>query len=206
MTQRIELNRYRPDPQGLAEIDRILHQGGVIAYPTDSGYALGCLMGSKKPLETIKAIRQLDNTHNFTIICRDLAQIANFAKVNTQTFRLLKKATPGHYTFILPATSKVPVVMMNKSKKTIGIRIPDHEIPLAITEQLKMPLLSSTFILPDQETPVTYLDDIPADVASQIDCIVETDYCGMQPTTVVDMTLSPAEILRVGGGSTSLFD
>ncbi len=206
MSQYIEINPYSSNKALLNEIVEALQSGKVIAYPTDSGYALGCKMGLKKPLQQIKKIRNLDDKHNFTLICRDLSEISNYAKVDNSVYRLLKRATPGSYTFILPATSKVPALMLNKSKKTIGIRIPDHSVPLIITEALGEPLLSTTFILPNQDKVLIYAEEFANEPSAQlIDYILETDYCGYEPTTVVDMTEMPAKILRIGSGDPTIF-
>ncbi|WP_440993765.1 L-threonylcarbamoyladenylate synthase [Cysteiniphilum litorale] len=207
MSQYIEINPYSSNKAVLAEVVNALNDGKVIAYPTDSGYALGCKMGLKKPLQQIKKIRDLNDKHNFTIICRDLSEIAQYAKVDNSVYRLLKRATPGGYTFILQATSKVPGLMLNKSKKTVGIRVPDHPVPLMLSEALGEPLLSTTFILPDQDNALVYSEDFANEPCAQmIDYILESDYCGYEPTTVVDMTEVPVEILRVGSGDISIFE
>jgi len=205
MSQYVELQGNFSDQQSLVEIAKALEEGKVIAYPTNSGYALGCKMGLKKPLEKIKAIRALDDKHNFTLICRDLSEIAQYAKVDNTCYRLLKRCTPGAYTFILPATKKVPVLMLNKTKKTVGIRVPDHPVPLSLLEILGEPLLSATLILPNTESVIVYAEDIVASGADQmIDYIIASDYCGYQQTTVVDMTKVPFSIIRLGGGDPGL--
>ena len=201
MSQYIELQGNFSDQKRLAEIAAALNQGKVIAYPTNSGYALGCKMGLKKPLEKIKTIRALDDKHNFTLICRDLSEISHYAKVDNTSYRLLKRCTPGAYTFILSATKKVPMLMLNKTKKTVGIRVPDHPVPLLLLEALGEPLLSATLILPNTNCVIVYAEDIIASSADKmIDYIIEGDYCGYQQTTIVDMTKTPFSILRVGGG------
>ncbi|WP_395947367.1 L-threonylcarbamoyladenylate synthase [Caedibacter taeniospiralis] len=207
MSQYIEINPYSSNKALLTEIVQALKEGKVIAYPTDSGYALGCKMGLKKPLQQIKKIRDLDDKHNFTLICRDLSEISHYARVDNTAYRLLKRATPGGYTFILSATSKVPGLMLNKSKKTIGIRVPEHPVPLMISEALAEPLLSTTFILPGEVTALVYSEDFANEPCAQmIDYILESDYCGYEPTTVVDMTETPATVLRVGSGDVSIFE
>ena len=206
MSQYIEINPYSVDKELVKEIVQALKDGKVIAYPTDSGYALGCKMGLKKPLQQIKKIRDLDDKHNFTLICRDLSEISHYAKVDNIVYRLLKRVTPGGYTLILSATSKVPGLMLNKSKKTIGIRIPDHPVPRIIIEALGEPLLSTTFILANKEIVSVYSEDFVNEPCAQmIDYILESDYCGYQPTTVVDMTKMPSRVLRIGSGDASIF-
>ena len=201
MSQYIEINAYSQDKRQIQQIVGALNDGKVIAYPTDSGYALGCKMGLKKSLQQIKKIRQLDDKHNFTLICRDLSEISTYAKVDNTAYRLLKRCTPGGYTFILPATSKVPSLTLNKSKKTIGIRISDHPVPLLLTEELGEPLISTTLILPEKDMAVVYTDElVQSSQIHMIDYILESDFCGYEPTTVVDMTAIPVQVLRQGSG------
>lgn len=201
----IEINSYGDNSAKLNRVLQALEDGKVIAYPTDSGYALGCKMGQKKPLQTIKKIRDLDDKHNFTLICRDLSEIAHYAKVDNSAYRMLKKATPGAFTFILQGTSKVPSLTLNKSKKTVGIRIPDHPIPLMLSEVLGEPIISTTLIYPEDENAVVYVDDLTANPRSyDIDLVIVSDYCGYEQTTVVDMTQIPVEILREGSGEIHL--
>ena len=206
MSKYIELNPYSPHQKVLGEVISELNNGKVIAYPTDSGYALGCKMGLKNPIKRIQKIRQLDDTHNFTVICRDLSEISIYAKVDNPTYRLLKRCTPGSFTFILSATSKVPTLMLNKKKKTIGIRIPDHPVPLMISDALGEPMLSSTLIMPDAQSPLIYPDDVDSNLSEQVDVIIDAGYCGYEPTTVVDFTTSPPEVLRYGSGDYHLFE
>ena len=207
MSQYIEINPYSMNKDLLTEVVNALKNGKVIAYPTDSGYALGCKVGLKKPLQQIKKIRNLDDNHNFTLICRDLSEIAQYAKVDNSAYRLLKRATPGGYTFILSATSKVPGLMLNKSKKTVGIRVPAHPVPLMLSEALGEPLLSTTFILPNQDSAFVYSEDFANKPCAQmINYILESDYCGYEPTTVIDMTKIPTAALRIGSGDVSIFE
>ncbi|MDC0535330.1 L-threonylcarbamoyladenylate synthase [Francisellaceae bacterium] len=206
MSQYIELNPYSPHQQVLTDLVKDIQNGKVIAYPTDSGYALGCKMGLKKPIKKIQEIRQLDNSHNFTIICRDLSEISVYAKVDNPTYRALKRCTPGSYTFILSATSKVPDLMLNKKKKTIGIRVPDHPVPRLLADALGEPLLSTTLILPEQEAPLIYPEDVDSNLSDQVDIIVDAGYCGYDPTTVVDFTTFPPQVLRYGSGDHQLFE
>jgi tRNA threonylcarbamoyl adenosine modification protein (Sua5/YciO/YrdC/YwlC family) len=206
MSKYIELNPYSPQQKVLLDIVKDIKDGKVIAYPTDSGYALGCKMGLKAPLKKIHKIRDLDDSHNFTVICRDLSEISVYAKVDNPTYRALKKCTPGAFTFILSATTKIPTLMLNKKKKTIGIRIPDHPVPRLLADALGQPLLSTTLILPNSEAPLIYPEDVANSLSDQIDVIIDAGYCGYDPTTVVDFTLLPAKVLRYGSGDHNLFE
>ncbi|MCF6768219.1 threonylcarbamoyl-AMP synthase [Thiotrichales bacterium 19S11-10] len=206
MSQFIEIHSNKPQQKLLNELCDALKEGSVIAYPTDSGFALGCKMGLKKPLQRIKQIRNLDDKHNFTLICRDLSEISLYAKVDNPVYRILKRLTPGSYTFILPATSKVPTLMLNKSKKTVGIRIPDHPIPLALSETLGEPILSTTLILPNQNEPLIYAEDVSEHLNYDLNYILDCGYCGYEPTTVIDFSTQPYEILRHGSGDVSLLE
>lgn len=205
MSKYIELNPYSPYQQVLTDIVKDFNEGKVIAYPTDSGYALGCKIGLKSPVKKIQMIRALDSTHNFTIICRDLSEISVYAKVDNPTYRVLKRCTPGGFTFILKGTSAVPDLMLNKSKKTIGIRIPDHPVPLMLADALKQPLLSSTLIMPGHQAPLIYPEDVNHYAGEHVDVIIDAGYCGYDPTTVVDFTELPPEVLRYGSGDHHLF-
>jgi tRNA threonylcarbamoyl adenosine modification protein (Sua5/YciO/YrdC/YwlC family) len=182
-----------------------LKEGAVVAYPTDSGYALGCCMGLKAPLERIKKIRNLDDKHNFTLICRDLSEISTYGKVDNPTFRLLKRCTPGGYTFILAASHEVPRLLQSR-RKTIGIRIPDHNVPLKITECLGQPLLSTTLILPGQQEPLKYPEDVNEQIGREVDIIIDAGYCGFEPTSVIDCSEGGAVILRRGSGDVSFLE
>lgn len=205
MRDLIEINSYGDNTASLKRVLEALDEGKVIAYPTDSGYAIGCKMGHKKPLQTIKKIRDLDDKHNFTLVCRDLSEIAHYARVDNSAYRILKKGTPGAFTFILPATSKVPSLMLNKSKKTIGIRIPDHPIPLMLSEALGEPIISTTLIYPDEYMAVVYVDDLNANPRSyDIDIVLVSDYCGYEQTTVIDLSETSPQVLREGSGDASL--
>ncbi|MFZ9035504.1 MAG: L-threonylcarbamoyladenylate synthase [Francisellaceae bacterium] len=205
MSQYIEINPYGVDKNRIKAVIDALNQGAVIAYPSDSGFALGCKMGLKKPLDRIKRIRGLDDKHNFTLICRDLSEISHFAIVDNISYRILKKHTPGGYTFILPATSHVPSLMLNKNKKTVGIRLSDHPVPGLLSEQLGQPLLSTTLILPDHPAPVVYADEIPKEIGDVIDIVLESDYCGYEQTTVIDLTEVPPRLVREGSGDVTPF-
>lgn len=206
MSQYIEIHPTNPNPRVMALVTAALKAGGVIAYPTDSGFALGCGLGLKEPLERIKKIRNLDDKHNFTLICQDLSELSSFARVSNAVYRVLKKCTPGGYTFILPATAEVPKLMLNASKKTVGIRIPDHNVPLCIAQFYGQPILSTTLILPGELDPIIYPEDVSDALASEVDIIIDGGYCGFEPTTVVDLSDGTPIILREGCGDTSWFE
>ncbi len=200
MSQYFEIHSSRPDPRCLAWVVESLKKGAVIAYPTDSGYALGCCMGQRRPLQRIRSIRNLEPSHNFTLICRDLSEISRFARVDNSVYRLLKKCTPGGYTFILKATQDVPKLMLAAGKKTVGIRVPDHQLALSLVGALAQPLLSATLILPGQKTPLVYAEDVTEAVGNQVDMVIDGGYCGFDPTTVIDFSDGQPVILRQGSG------
>jgi tRNA threonylcarbamoyl adenosine modification protein (Sua5/YciO/YrdC/YwlC family) len=183
----------------------IIHRGGVVIYPTDSGYALGCHLGDKRALERVCQIRQVDAKHNFTLLCRDLSEIAAYAQVNNESFRLLKANTPGAYTFIFKASKEVPKRLQNAKKKTIGIRVPDNAIAQALLEELSEPLMSASLILPDEEMPLFDPYDIRERLEKQVDAIIDGGPSPQQPTTVIDLSAEIAEIVREGSGDPSPF-
>lgn len=199
----IELNPNRPDPRDLGLLVSALNDGKLIVYPTDSGYAFGCKMAAKRAIKRIRDIRKLDSKHNYTLICRDLAHIAEYARVDNPAYRILKRCTPGPFTFILPASNQVPKVLKNPSKKTIGIRVPEHPIAHAIAHELGEPLLSSSLILPGDQAALVYASDVEEAIGGQIDYLVDGQYCGFESTTVIDMTGKVPEILRQGLGDVS---
>jgi tRNA threonylcarbamoyl adenosine modification protein (Sua5/YciO/YrdC/YwlC family) len=204
MKRLIELYSYGNNDLELKDIDNILENDGVIAIPTDSGYALACKMKSKKGISKIIKIRDLDNSHNFTLSCKDLSEISEYAKVDNNAYRLLKRYTPGPYTFILNATKKVSSLLVTKSKNTVGIRVSEHYVPKAISAEIGEPLVISTFILPGQEYVVTDCSELDDQVMYNIDAVIESDYCGYESTTVVEMLELPYQILRQGAGSIDL--
>ena len=204
MSELLTLHPSQSNPKLLKVVVDCLRLGGIIAYPTDSGYALGCGLKQKNALERIRKIRELDEYHNFTLICRDLSEISQYAKVSNNTFRLLKRLTPGPYTFILDATSNVPDLVLSKRDK-IGIRIPDHPIPLMITDALNEPLLSTTLILPGSSTPLLYPEDVGEALDKEVDLIIDGGYAGFEPTSVLDVSGDVPIILRVGSGDVSEF-
>jgi len=196
----LELHPKDPQLRLIRKAVEIIRAGGVIAYPTDSCYALGCHLGDKDALERIRRIRGADKHHHFTLVCRDLAEIGHYARVDTPQFRLLKSATPGPFTFLLPATRETPKRLQHPKRRTIGIRVPDHPVPHLMLAELAEPLLSSTLLLPGDETPLTDGAEIRERLDRVLDAIVDGGHCGIEPTTVVDLTVTPPAILRQGKG------
>jgi len=194
-----------PQPRLIRQAAEIVRGGGVIVYPTDSCYALGCHLGDKAAVERIRAIRQIDARHHFALVCRDLAEIAVYAKVNNRQFRLLKATTPGSYAFILQATREVPKRLQHPSRKTIGLRVPDHKVVRALLDELGEPLLSSTLLLPGDEVPLNDMQEIRERLEHQVDLILDGGWCGIEPTTVVNLTGDAPVITRVGKGSIAPF-
>ncbi len=200
MAQFFELHRQNPQPRLIRRAAEIVRQGGVIAYPTDSCYALGCHLGDAAALERVRRIRGADRHHHFTLVCRDLRDIGRFARVDTWQFRLLKAATPGPFTFLLPATRETPRRLQHPKRRTIGIRVPDHPVPKMLLTELGEPLMSSTLLLPGEPLPLTDADQIRARLEHQLDAILDGGHCGIEPTTVVDLTASPPVVIRQGKG------
>jgi len=206
MAQFFQIHPDNPQPRLIRQAVEILRGGGVIVYPTDSSYALGCQVGHKSALDRIRQIRRLDERHNFTLVCRNLAEVSQYTKISNQQYRLIKSLTPGPYTFILKATKQVPRRLMNPKRKTIGIRIPDNRIALALAEELDEPILSSTLILPGDETPLADPWEIKEVLEHQVDLIIDGGYCGYEPTTVVVMEDDEPRVARKGKGDTDLFE
>ncbi|AXA33235.1 L-threonylcarbamoyladenylate synthase [Francisella adeliensis] len=200
MKRLIEIYSYGNNAAALKEVVEVLDKNGVIAIPTDSGYALACKMKSKKGIDKIIKIRDLDSSHNFTLICKDLSEISEYAKVDNNAYRFLKRYTPGAFTFILNATKKVSSLLVTKSKNTVGIRVSDHYIAQAIADELGEPLVVSSFILPGNDLVVTDCSELDDEVTNHIDLIVESEYCGYESTTVVNMLELPYGITRQGAG------
>jgi tRNA threonylcarbamoyl adenosine modification protein (Sua5/YciO/YrdC/YwlC family) len=200
LTQYFELHPVNPQLRLIRQAAEIVRNGGVIAYPTDSCYALGCHIGDKEALERVRRIRQADRHHHFTLVCRDLSEIAKYARVDTWQFRMLKTCTPGAYTFLLPATKETPRRLQHEKRRTIGIRIPDHPVPQALLAELGEPLMSSTLMLPGDDLPLTDAQEILARLEHQIDAVLDGGHCGFEPTTVVDLAVNPPAIVRQGKG------
>ena len=198
MTQIFEIHPESPQLRLIRQAVEILKRGGVIIYPTDSAYALGCHIQDKASLQRIIRIRQLSVKHNFTLVCRDLSELATYARVNNSDYRLLKTYTPGAYTFILQATSEVPRLMLHPKRKTIGIRVPDHPVVSALLKELDEPLLSSTLILPEATMPMADIDEIRDVMGKQVDLIIDSGFCGLEATTVVSLVDGAPQLLREG--------
>lgn len=203
MSQYFEIHPTHPQKRLIQRAVEIVHQGGVIVYPTDSGYALGCHIGDKMAMERIRNIRKVDKNHNFTLVCQNLGEISAYAKVNNSDYRILKSHTPGQYTFILKATREVPRRLQNPKRKTIGIRVPEHLVALALLEALEEPLMSSTLILPDQEMPMHDPHLIRCELEHQVDLVIDSGVCPDAPTTVLDLTDDFPAVIREGRGDIS---
>ena len=206
MSQYFHIHPQNPQQRLINQAVQIIRDGGVIAYPTDSSYALGCCIGDKAAQERIRRIRRVGDRHNFTLLCRDLSEISTYARVDNTAYRLLKTLTPGPYTFILKATHEVPRRLQTPRRKTIGLRIPDHPVCLALLEALDAPIMTSTLILPEAEIPLSEAEDIPAGLASQLDLIIDSGHCGLEPTSVIDLSGDIPVIVRRGRGDVSLFE
>ncbi len=183
-----------------------IRDGGVMVYPTDSAYALGCAVGNKSGMERIARIRQIDNKHNFTLECRDLSEIATYARVDNSSYRLLKAYTPAPYTFILKATSEVPRLLQHPKRKTIGIRVPDHPVVAALLAELDAPLLSSSLLMPGETEPLFDVDEISRRLQHQVDIVIDSGFCGLEATTVVDLEEGVPQVLRIGKGDPAPFE
>jgi tRNA threonylcarbamoyl adenosine modification protein (Sua5/YciO/YrdC/YwlC family) len=205
MAQFFQIHPVNPQARLVRRCVEILLAGGVIIYPTDSSYALGCQLGEKDAMERIRRIRQVDEKHNFTLVCRDLSEITTYAKIDNRAFRQLKSLTPGPYTFIHEATKQVPRRMLHPKRKAIGIRVPDNEICRALLAELDQPILSTTLILPAAEQPLTDPEEMRELLDKQVDLIIDGGFCGLDPTTVVDMISEPPQLIRVGKGDPSVF-
>ncbi|PKG38672.1 L-threonylcarbamoyladenylate synthase [Psychromonas sp. Urea-02u-13] len=205
MSQFFYVHPETPQVRLMKQAVEIIKKGGVIIYPTDSGYALGCLMDNKRGLERIYQIRSLDKKHNFTLVCRDLSEIANFARVDNQAYRALKSNTPGAYTFIFKSTKELPKRLMNPTKRTIGIRIPDNAIALALLEELGEPLMTTSLILPGKDSTEFDPEEIRDQLENQVDLILNGGYLGEAPTTVIDFSDDEVVIAREGAGDLTPF-
>lgn len=206
MSQFFHIHPDNPQGRLINQAVQIVQKGGVIVYPTDSGYAIGCGLGEKKAMDRIVQIRGLGKNHNFTLMCKDLSEIANFARVDNTAFRTIRSLTPGPYTFIFKGTKEVPKRVLNEKRKTIGIRVPDNNIAQALLEELGAPLMSASLLLPGDEFTESDPDDIRLQLEKQVDLIIHGGYLGETPTTVVDYSEGEPEVLRVGEGDASLFE
>lgn len=205
MARYLEIHPDNPQPRTVAQAVEIIHDGGLVAYPTDSGYALGAQLGNKDALERIKAIRRLDDKHHFTLVCRDFAQLGQFVHVDNAVFRAVKHATPGPYTFILPATPEVPRRLLHPKKRTVGARIPDHAVVQALLAELGEPLLSSSLILPGHDEAMTQGWEVKEELDQVVDAVIESGEVTAEPTTVIDFLDGVPEVVREGAGDVAAF-
>jgi tRNA threonylcarbamoyl adenosine modification protein (Sua5/YciO/YrdC/YwlC family) len=202
----LDVHPVDPQPRAIAQVVDLLRDDALIAYPTDSGYALGIQLGNRDGLERIKKLRQLDDKHHFTLVCRDFAQLGQLVHLSNAAFRAIKSATPGPYTFILPATGEVPKRLMHPKKRTVGVRIPDNAVVQALLAELGEPLLSSTLLMPGETEPMTDGWQVKEELDHWLDAVIDSGECGSEPTTVVDFSDGLPVVARVGAGDTSRFE
>lgn len=205
MAQYFSIHPQTPQARLIHQAAEIFRSGGVVAYPTDSSYALGCLLGNQKAQARIRAIRGVDDNHHFTLVCRNLAEIAVYAKVNNSQFRLLKANTPGSYTFLLEASREVPRRLQHPKRATIGLRVPDHVVTLALLEELNEPLLSMTLKLPGEDAPLNEAWEIREQLQHQVDLVLDAGACAVEPTTVIDLSGETPTLVRLGRGDPAPF-
>ncbi|MDR2636756.1 MAG: threonylcarbamoyl-AMP synthase [Zoogloeaceae bacterium] len=200
------LDATYPQPRTLARAAQLVREGAIIAFPTDSCYALGCHLGDKKAVDRLRALRDLDERHHLTLMCRDLSDIAKYARVDNRQYRLLKMATPGSYVFILEGTKELPRRVMHPKRKTIGLRVPDHPVAQALLTELDEPLLTATLLLPGDEMPLSEGWEIEERLKGQLDLLLDGGFCGTEPTTVIDLTDASPALVRAGKGSLAPFN
>ena len=206
MARYFDVHPENPQKRAIGQVVDLIRNDALIAYPTDSCFALGVQLGNKDGIDRIRTIRDLDDRHHFTLVCQDFAQLGQFVHISNAVFRSIKAATPGSYTFILPATKEVPRRLMHPKKKTVGVRIPDHVVTQALLEELGEPLLSSTLLMPDEEEPMTQGWEIKELLDHQIDAVIDSGDCGTEPTTVIDFSEDVPEIVRIGAGDPKPFE
>ncbi|MFC8143923.1 L-threonylcarbamoyladenylate synthase [Streptomyces paradoxus] len=206
MAKYYDVHPDNPQARTIGQIADSIRADALVAYPTDSCYALGCRLGSRDGIDRIRTIRKLDDRHHFTLVCQDFAQLGQFVRIDNDVFRAIKASTPGSYTFILPATKEVPRMLQHPKKKTVGVRIPDHVVTQALLAELGEPLLSSTLLLPGEEEPMTQGWEIKDLLDHVLDGVVDSGDCGTEPTTVIDFSGGEAEIVRHGAGDPSRFE
>ena len=200
------MHPVNPQRRAIQQVAELVRSGGLIAYPTDSCFALGCRLGNKDGLDRIREIRRLDDRHHFTLVCKDFTQLGQLVQVSNTAFRMIKASTPGSYTFILPATKDVPRRFLHPKKRTVGVRIPEHAVVQDLITELGEPLLSSTLLLPDQDEPMTQGWEIKERLDHTVDAVIDSGDCGTEPTTVIDLSQAEPEILRRGAGDTARFE
>jgi tRNA threonylcarbamoyl adenosine modification protein (Sua5/YciO/YrdC/YwlC family) len=206
MARYLDVHPVDPQPRAISQAVQLIRDGGLVAYPTDSGYALGCALGNQEGKERIARIRHLDDKHHFTLVCADFAQLGQLVHIDNSVFRAIKAATPGPYTFILPGTKEVPRRLLHPKKKTVGVRIPDNRVVQALLAELGEPMLSSTLILPDETAPMTEGWLVKEELDHQVDAVIDAGECGTDPTTVVDYSDGTPQVMRVGAGDTTPFE
>lgn len=204
--QTLEIHPRDPQPRLLRQAVEKIRAGAVVIYPTDSAYALGCQIGDKAALERIRSIRRLDERHNFTLMCRDLSELSSYAVVDNASYRLLRAHTPGPYTFILKATAEVPRRLLHPKRKTIGLRVPDNRVALALLAELDEPIMSVTLVMPGEELPLADTDEMRERLDNAVDLLIDGGGCGLEPTTVVDLSGPVPVVLRQGKGRSAAFD
>jgi len=205
LSRYFEIHPKDPQPRLIKQAVEIIRDGGVVAYPTDSSYALGCHIGDKAAMERIARIRQVDKHHHFTLVCRDLSEIARYARVNNQQYRTLRAFTPGPYTFLLEATRETPKRLQNPKRRTIGIRVPDHPVPRALLAELGEPIMSSTLILPGEDVPLSDGQEIQERLKHLVDAVIDGGNCGFEPTSVIDLAGPAPVVVRAGKGDVRVF-
>ncbi|WP_026424235.1 L-threonylcarbamoyladenylate synthase [Actinokineospora inagensis] len=206
MAKYFDVHPDNPQQRTVAQVVALLRDGGLIAYPTDSCYALGCALGNRDGIDRIRQIRKLDDRHHFTLMCQDFAQLGQFVHLDNAVFRAVKASTPGSYTFILPASKEVPRRLLHPKKRTVGVRIPDNAVAQALLAELGEPLLSSTLLLPGQAEPMVSGWEINEELDHVVDAVLDSGECGTVPTTVVDFSDGEPEIVRRGAGDTARFE
>jgi tRNA threonylcarbamoyl adenosine modification protein (Sua5/YciO/YrdC/YwlC family) len=206
MAKYFDVHPENPQRRSISQVVEIIRDGGLVAYPTDSCFALGCQLGNRDGLDRIRSIRHLDERHHFTLMCQDFAQLGHFVRLDNTVFRAVKASTPGSYTFILPASKEAPRRLLHPKKKTVGVRIPDHVVAQAILAELGEPLLSSTLLLPEQDKPLTQGWEIKEELDHVVDAVIDSGDCGVEPTTVIDFSSREPEIVRRGAGDPTPFE
>jgi tRNA threonylcarbamoyl adenosine modification protein (Sua5/YciO/YrdC/YwlC family) len=206
MATYFDVHPVDPQPRSIAQAVRIMREGGVVAYPTDSSFALGCQMGNQEGLTRMRQIRGLDAKHHFTLLCKDFAQLGQLVHIDNAVFRAIKAATPGPYTFILPATGEVPRKLLHPKKRTVGVRIPDHRVAQAILAEIGEPIVTTTLLLPGEEEPMAEGWEIKERLDHQVDAVLDSGDTGGEPTTVVDFSSGVPEVVRKGAGDPSPFE
>jgi tRNA threonylcarbamoyl adenosine modification protein (Sua5/YciO/YrdC/YwlC family) len=206
MATYFDVHPVDPQPRSIAQVVRLMREGAVVAYPTDSGFALGCQMANQEGLSRMRQIRGLDDKHHFTLLCKDFAQLGQLVHIDNAVFRAIKAATPGPYTFILPATGEVPRKLLHPKKRTVGVRIPDHRVAQAILAEIGEPIVTTTLLLPGDEEPMSEGWEIKERLDHEVEAVIDSGNSGGEPTTVVDFSSGVPEVVRKGAGDTAPFE